>query len=513
MRIYFSRFKDALQGFGYISLVIRRGLLLFACGALSCGGDIEVGERRYESCELGTEQSGAKFVTFSSFWNPMNGEAAALTALHQQLEGTDTSLSLIPLDDRDTQQQNLRQWLHVDADQRPDVYQGNSGSDMFQFVEGETRELCPLDRFAETHSVPATYFPSAVSSLSCRGTLFALPIGMHRVNVLYVNTEVYEQAVEAATLQGVAYPPLGEIRTAEEFVQLAETTAELHLLTADAQEIVPIALSATEGWPLQLLAHDSLLASYSESAYRGTWMGRPDGQTEEELTEYFAMLADHVERLGAVSNMSDGNGWTEAIDLVASGSALFTVMGDWGAARLEGATAQRVDLVPFPGLEDRFVYTVDSFAVPKKFDSRGTAVRTFLEHTTLSRPGLLKFSAAKHSIPPIEGLTADELATLPSPIQRRTYERFAECSAGADDCTLLPAVSGLAPAAGLDPCFERTGTLLGWLAGSRQAQAAFSEDACDEPVPQSHQEARAQLIEQLVRVSEHPYAETCRPDN
>jgi len=450
-------------------------------------------------------------VTLSTFWNNDNGETPALAVLGRYVEYTANALSRIERPNRSAQQEGLRQWLSFDQDQLPDVFQGNTGSDILQFVDDDNEELCPLEEFASENEIRERYMASTLNSLGCNDTLYGVPMGVHRVNVLYANEQVYGRAQEAALELGVALPELDEILSVEHFVTLTETVQALELAGETGEPLIPLALDGSEGWPLQLLAHDAIFASYSSDAYRGTWMARPEEQSDEELESTFRQALSHVRRLGAASNVADGQSWTDAVDAVGEGTALFTVMGDWGATRLANTPQERdVVLLPFPGADGNFVYTVDAFAVPRKMNSEGAAARTFLEDVVLNRETLLEFSAAKHSLPPLASLTNEEFNGLPSQDQRDAYLEFQRCNAGGNGCTLLPAVSGLAPASGLNPCFERTGALLAWIAGSSTAAATLRDSECPVLPPASIEEAEEQYVAELLEVSKTQFAAECR---
>jgi ABC-type glycerol-3-phosphate transport system substrate-binding protein len=95
-------------------------------------------------------------------------------------------------------------------------------------------------------------------------------------------------------------------------------------------------------------------------------------------------------------------GWAKAVTEVTrgqgtTGTAAFTVMGDWANGLLANLESEAVESEPFPGTEELFVYTSDTFALPV-----GTAhvreTENLLE-TIASRDAQLAFSAKKGSIP------------------------------------------------------------------------------------------------------------------
>lgn len=481
----------------------------------SCNEPLVLGERRDQSCDLSPNIRPGTLVSFSTFWKAENKEDAALTVLEDRLAERDLLASRTTLTDRASQSESLNQWLTSGNAQSTDVFQANGGSDFLRFVENvppEDADLCPLSDFAREHQVLGRYFDAALAPHYCGDTLYALPIGIHRINILYVNTQLYARALAHAEAMSVAFPTLSEVQSVEAFLEMIERVASFELDGLTGEPLIPISLDVTSGWPLQVLAHDTLLSSYSAEAYRATWMGRPGGESDEDMVGIFRQLAADVRRLGQVSNAADAVPWTEAIALVARGEALFTVMGDWGSTVIEPAQRDGVELVPFPGAGDNFVYTVDSFAVPRRWDNTGAAAYAWLAHVTNHDSTRLAFAAAKHAIPPVKDLSAEEIDGLGLPYLASTYQEFQRCDEGAANCELLLAVSGLAPASGIDPCFEETASLLAHIAGAPDWSEKNDDSPCKSPIPATSDEAEEQLIEKLLSVSRTAFASSCRQE-
>lgn len=90
--------------------------------------------------------------------------------------------------------------------------------------------------------------------------------------------------------------------------------------------------------------------------------------------------------------------WAGALAQVQSGTADFSVMGDWSNGELKSALASgEVDSVPFPGSEDVFVFTSDTFPLP--LDAPYPEQTQALLETIASTEGQLSFSQDKGSIP------------------------------------------------------------------------------------------------------------------
>ncbi len=70
-------------------------------------------------------------------------------------------------------------------------------------------------------------------------------------------------------------------------------------------------------------------------------------------------LAGLLHRLRPVSNLEAAVSWQDAVQSVAAGDAVFTIMGDWAWAQLDPEDRAVATALPFPGTAGTFVYTPD----------------------------------------------------------------------------------------------------------------------------------------------------------
>src|SRR5262249_28670545 len=90
--------------------------------------------------------------------------------------------------------------------------------------------------------------------------------------------------------------------------------------------------------------------------------------------------------------------WADAVQRVASQKAHFTVTGDWANGELSaGFAAGTVESMPFPGTAGTFVFTPDTFPLPR--DAPHPAETLALHETMTSSAAQQAFSARKGSIP------------------------------------------------------------------------------------------------------------------
>jgi glucose/mannose transport system substrate-binding protein len=251
---------------------------------------------------------------------------------------------------------------------------------------------------------------------------YAVPINVHRLNVLYYNVEALAAVETRLTELGRPGSLLDVDRLCDE--NFDDTGLE-------------IAIGRGEQFTLVLLAFESVLpALYGAEFYNRLFTGERWASAEGTPSVEVRRV------LECVQNMSqwfipENVGWADAVERVnqAEESATFTVMGDWANGLLLGdPDEQIVKGVPFPAKEgmETFVYTSDTFPLPIGTEHPQEA-EALLE-TIASSQAQLAFSAQKGSIPARDDVSIESLP------ESRTRTR--------DDYRRLPrvlATSGLFP--------------------------------------------------------------------
>jgi ABC-type glycerol-3-phosphate transport system substrate-binding protein len=496
---------------------MMRTLLVGAISCLvACSSDKLLGDYPDSSCDLAEPAADAQssLISVATFWTADDREYAALKRL---LDSVDRDRYVV-----ETQQMRTR----VDAQrhindafenaQLPDVFQVNGGSDVLRWVRdrgADATDVCALDRLRDSYGWQGDYFEAALRPLTCHQHLYGLPVGIHNLNVLFYNRELFARLQAAASARGLKLTEPAELDSVDEFVEELALVKELGVESEAGEAVIPLALGAQSDWPLTIVAFENVLLGLGNEAYTTLWMGGLEGDTGARRRTLETSLEDMVSvlrRLRDYSNAEARVGWQDALRQVGSGDALFTITGDWGWAQLEQGTEARVATVTFPGTAGTFVYTPDSFAVPRELDKTGFVARSFLHDVVEDETTLLAFSNAKYSIPPRVDLSPTQLDEL-RPSVRETYERFRSCEADSSGCQLLLAVSGLGPPPGTNPCFDDIDALL-TLAVMGVAPSAEQLDTrlCTEPFPNSESAATARMIELLLSIGNQRFAADCR---
>lgn len=235
--------------------------------------------------------------------------------------------------------------------------------------------------------------------------LYGVPINVHRLNVLYYNTQV------TGALAGDRDPL--------ELLSFARLCPESG--APDLPEGLKIAIGSQD-FALILLTFESVLPAIAGPAFYDALFR---GEAPESVTAPGESFHTDVRKaLACVHGLSahfvrppppDAGeeppepgeeppefAWWEALQAVANGEAAFTVMGDWANGELEKELGnESVKAIPFPDSEDTFVFTSDTFPLPIGAESEAAVVA--LLETIASPPAQQAFSKAKGSIPAWRG--------------------------------------------------------------------------------------------------------------
>lgn len=165
------------------------------------------------------------------------------------------------------------------------------------------------------------------------------PIAVHHVNRLYINIDLAKDL-------------LGQQDVSDHFEKLTLEAWLNELQVWSSKPGVPLlALPKTResAWALSLLAAENLKIAYTKGP-----ASRPDATAREVASQV-------MKAMDVLVRVSQESPWTvaDAMDAVAKGRAVFTVMGDWSYPDVKDEG--KVLMVPFPGTHNVLVYTIDGF--------------------------------------------------------------------------------------------------------------------------------------------------------
>jgi glucose/mannose transport system substrate-binding protein len=197
----------------------------------------------------------------------------------------------------------------------------------------------------------ADIFPQGVIDIvSQDGAPYSVPVNIHRANVLWYNTQTFEDnGVEAPT-------------TFEEFFDVADKL--------QAAGITPLALGDKEAFASVQLMETTLLGVLGPEAYNGLWTGETDwsGADVTEALDTFKQMLSYTNSDHASLT------WDQANQLVIDGTAGMTIMGDWLDGDNKAKNFTDSGWVPAPGTSGSYDALSDTFGLPKDAPNRDAVV-------------------------------------------------------------------------------------------------------------------------------------------
>jgi glucose/mannose transport system substrate-binding protein len=235
-----------------------------------------------------------------------------------------------------------------------------------------TGYMQPLDDLFASQGWNNVFPKGVLDIVSYQGHPYSVPVNIHRANVLWYNKTVFS----SNNLQ----PPT----TFDEFFTVADALK--------AKGITPLALGDVDPFASIQLMETVLLGKLGADGYDGLWTGKTDWSSAA-VTD---ALNTYQKMLGYVNSDHSSLSWDQANDLVISGKAAMTVMGDWleGDNKAKGFTDY--GYIPSPGTAGIYDALSDTFGLPKSAPNQA-AVECWLK-VVGSKAGQEAFNPLKGSI-------------------------------------------------------------------------------------------------------------------
>jgi len=237
----------------------------------------------------------------------------------------------------------------LQASDPPDSFQGHAGEELADYIDSGVIE--DLSGLYESEGWYDVMHPGLLENLTKDGKLYAVPVNIHRANLLWYNPSILE----------------------ENRLEVPQTWAQLIEQNEVLSEKGISTLSIASAWTQLHLLETVLLGELGAETYTGLWDGSVGWQTAEvvsALETYTAVLE--------VSNLNEAAAdWQPQLDRLIDGTAAYAVMGDWAYSYL--ATNQgkvyNVDysVAETPGSVGVFDYLSDSFTLPVGAKNRENA--------------------------------------------------------------------------------------------------------------------------------------------
>ncbi|CAM3449178.1 ABC transporter substrate-binding protein [Halomonas lysinitropha] len=279
---------------------------------------------------------------------------------------------------------------------------------------GELGLLGDLDAVAEAQDWQALLPETVAEVMRHDGHYVAVPVNVHRVNWLWANPEVLEDA-------GVEMPTtLDELFAAEEPLRAAG--------------YIPLAHGG-QAWQDATIFEDIVLAEGGSDFYRRALVELdPDALGGEQMVEALSTFKRLRELMD--DDMS-GRDWNIATSMVIEGDAAMQLMGDWakGEFTAAGLTAGEDYLcAPAPGTASVFTFNIDSLAMFRVSDEADREAQQDLARLVLEPTFQEAFNLAKGSIPARPDLDMSEF-------DRCAQQSLADFQRTAEEGGLVPSMA------------------------------------------------------------------------
>jgi glucose/mannose transport system substrate-binding protein len=319
------------------------------------------------ACSDGPAQTGSVEVLH---WWKQGGEADAIGALFDLYRQRYRTVKIVDASVDGSKLARGAIQNRISQGSPPDTFQANGGSDLMYWVlyermNDDQSKMQALDPSSLDwiYQVP----DPVLQSVSYKGTVYGVPLNIHRLNTLFYNKAVFARV-------GIDVNDLvGPVDFDAVFVA-AEKVRQYNQAHPELPAIAPISLGfrATEGdmatddtWTLSLVFFENiLLARLKPTKYKELFYAPNAGDAfNADMTQ---ALAD-FRKLVTYSNLdASAQPWSATMDMVLHEQAAMTIMGDWGKgyANAEKFFGDTFGAIPTPGTAGTFAFTTDTFGIP-----------------------------------------------------------------------------------------------------------------------------------------------------
>lgn len=220
------------------------------------------------------------------------------------------------------------------------------------------------------------YEPDILKALSFDGDLYAVPLNIHRSNLIWYQPEVFNEL-------NLEIP-----ETMDELLVLCEVLAN--------NGITPISLGDKLSWTALHIFENVLLSVLGADRFLDLWSGNLSFQDTEvvKAIEYFIRL------IGYSNSDHSALSWDDALWNVVQGNGGITIVGDWADSNLISKGLERgtdYAWAVFPGTSGLYSWLADGFSLPKGAVQREEAIEWL--RLCGSRKGQSIFNSLKSSLP------------------------------------------------------------------------------------------------------------------
>jgi len=248
-------------------------------------------------------------------------------------------------------------WGLLAAGTPPDTFQVHAGGELKEYVDAGY--LQPVDDIWRELGLEQVIPPTLQSMCKFGGHYYAVPINVHRSNVLWYNPKIFNEL-------GII-EKYGDPRTWDMY-KLLEVA---RYIKQQRPDIAPLALATRTKWPLTHLFEDLLALHGGPEIYVKFWTGQfnyndPNDPVNKAVREVLIVIGTFIKE-GLVNSNHPELEWDQAAALVMQGKAAMYIHGDWVAGYFIANNAKYGEqwaAAPLP--KNIFIVLSDSFNLPAK---------------------------------------------------------------------------------------------------------------------------------------------------
>ena len=373
---------------------LNRRDVVKGAGALGAAGMVGLA-----GCSGGGGGGGDAPIEVLHGWTGGDGATAA-EALEEAFneEYPDTELDMSPIGGGGNQNLDAVVANRLQNDNPPSTFANWPGPNLgrYEGVLGDVSDLWEETGFTDSH------VQEAVDLHQYDGAFRAVPLGSHRLNCLFYNTSVVEEAgVDPSSLNSVSA-----------LVDALETVSS-------ETDAIPMTHGGSGTWTKTQLFGVTLLGQAGYDEYMNFVEGNPSRDAVQGAFESLATIFENY-----INDDSASIGLTESNQNIIDGEAAFIHQGNWAAGAYRNADdfeyGSDWGFKTFPGTEGMYTLHFDSFLYPSNNPSPENT-RTWLEFVG-GEAAQIAFNQYKGSIPTRTDVDMSEFG----PYLQETAEDFAD---------------------------------------------------------------------------------------
>ncbi|MEO5921470.1 MAG: ABC transporter substrate-binding protein [Pseudolysinimonas sp.] len=274
----------------------------------------------------------------------------------------------------------------LESNNPPDSFQAAAGAGLTDYISaGQIQDLTSW--YADNGLSEGVYRAALLELLGVDGKIYSVPSEIHRVNVVWANTHLLDEAG----------------------VDSAVAPANIDAWIADLERVresgVEYPLALGNDWTQVQLFENVLVSDLGAVLYQNLWKSTKNWEGDRLRT-----AVDHYSQLLAYVDPSSLNQeWNEATQTVVDGKAAYVIMADFALTSFQQAGyayGKQYVAFPTPGTVGVFDFLADSFTLPVGAVHEKAAMEWLL--TVSSAEGQKALSLKKGSIPARTDTNADD---------------------------------------------------------------------------------------------------------